>query len=92
MIKYKPCCDKICALFGCETQKSGGCYCLCRLKDHESDLIHILEGKSYLQGDYIVYVPTRKPSPLKGQEKEDILIKLEKVRKKIKEYEINNEE
>lgn len=42
-VKYKPCCDKRCMLFDCETREDGGCYCLCRLKDFEETLASLIE-------------------------------------------------
>ena len=87
-IKYKKCCDKICALRLCETRESGGCYCLCRLKDLEQDLMDELEGSSYRCCEFIVRDP-RREGTLSESEKEKRLKALESVRERIKCYQVS---
>lgn len=86
-MKYKPCCNKICCLGSCEVQAQGGCYCLCRLKDYESQLIDLIEGECHRNNGCVIYKPGLKITP-NAFEKENDEKELKKVREKIKEYEI----
>lgn len=86
--KYKPCCGRICGLGGCQTQEDGGCYCLCRLKDKEQMLLSLLDGTSYQVNGAVIYEPGRVKTPAGGFFKENYLRELEKVRERIKTYEI----
>ncbi len=86
--KYKPCCGRRCLLGSCETRESGGCYCLCRLKDHENTLNDLLSGKVFQKDVGIIYIPNKTQIPLTGEEREEIIKKLEKLKIKLKEYEI----
>ena len=86
-MKYKPCCDRRCLLGCCEIREAGGCYCVCRLKDHECSLERALEGTVSIKNDSFIYIPG-KYIALDEDEKKDVLEKLKKVREKLKEYEI----
>lgn len=88
-MKYKPCCDSVCLLSYCETREAGGCYCVCRIKDSESSLISELKGETFRQREARVYVPGR-GIPLEGDVEEKVLEELQKVREKLKEYEIQS--
>jgi hypothetical protein len=87
-MKYKPCCSKRCLLGRCEIRENGGCYCLCSLKDHENTLLSLLDGTSYRFENGIIYDPNRIPSPLGGFERKNAEELLERVRAKIKTYEV----
>ncbi len=86
MKKYKPCCSNRCLLGNCETRDDGGCYCLCRLKDSEHNLMNVLEGRTCLKNGLFIYSPNIIPKPIEGEEKEKIEKRLQDVRDKIKEY------
>ena len=86
-MKYKPCCGRRCVLGNCPTQASGGCYCLCSLKDHESQLEDLISGRCHRQGNCIIYKPGFIATPNDFEVQNDTK-ELEKVRAKIKEYEI----
>jgi len=81
-----------CGVGGCKTRESGGCYCLCRLKDRESMLLSLLDGTSYRINDGVVYEPGRIPTPVRGFEKDNTLKELEQVREKIKSYKLAESE
>ena len=87
--KYNGCCDKVCALGYCETRELGGCYCLCRLKDKEVMLLSLLDGSSYRVEDAVVYRPGIIPTPVGGFERINVLKELERVRERIKTYEVS---
>ena len=88
---YKPCCGKRCMVGGCEIRDAGGCYCVCRLKDHESTLLDLLDGSAYAEGTCIIHAPCKKALPLNGFEKEHREKQLKSVREKLKTYEIGVE-
>lgn len=88
-MKYKTCCARRCMVHGCDTKDNGGCYCLCRLKDREHTLLSLLDGTSYREKGFIIYEPGRIKTPLGGFEKDNATKDLDEVRKRIKEYEIN---
>lgn len=87
-MKYKPCCNARCLVGGCKTQESGGCYCLCRLKDAEQTCLRLLSGECYRFGPGIIYKPGRIATPLEGDEKEKTECELYEIRERIKTYEI----
>lgn len=78
-----------CLMAGCETEKLGGCFCLCRLRDRKHELECLLEGAMLRKKGAVVYVPFRERIPLKGVEREMTLRQLEKIRERIAEYEID---
>lgn len=84
-IKYKPCCAKRCLLGNCETRDSGGCYCVCSLKDLESSLISQLSGNSFRKGDAIIYIPGHL-TEVSEEEKNKIQQELQLVRDKLRKY------
>ena len=86
--KYKPCCGRRCLVLGCKSQEAGACYCLCRLIDQEFTIKALLNGTSYAHKGGIIYEPSRTPSPLTGDEKQEREKQLESVREKIKTYEL----
>ncbi len=88
MQKYKPCCSTVCLVLGCETRSAGGCYCVCRLKDHESTCLRLLDGTEFRKNGARIYDPGRTPIPLEGDEKEDLEKELAEVRRRLKEYEL----
>jgi hypothetical protein len=87
MDKYKGCCGKRCMVHGCKIKDSGGCYCVCRLKDAENQCLNLLDGQSYRQNGGIIYVPGRY-QPLEGDERKETETQLENIRSRLKEYEI----
>lgn len=87
-MRYKACCNSVCLIGNCKTRDAGGCYCVCRLKDYEDTLLSVLEGSSFWEGGGFIYEPARCRPP-EGEEKEKTLAELQKVREKLKDYEIN---
>jgi hypothetical protein len=56
-MRYKPCCDRRCAVFGCEARDAGACYCVCRLIDEINNLKSVIKGVTVNWG--CVYVPDK---------------------------------
>lgn len=56
-MKYNPCCDKRCLVHGCQIREEGGCYCLCRLMDHLSQIKSASLGHTIYQGGGIIFYP-----------------------------------
>jgi hypothetical protein len=77
-------------LGGCKTRDSGGCYCICKLKDFESSLLSQLKGNTVRFGAGTIYRPGDFP-PLEGEEKEKVEKQLAEIRARLKKYEVNSE-
>jgi hypothetical protein len=58
-MKYKPCCERICMVSGCETQEQGGCYCVCRLLDYLNNFKLTLDGYQIYRNKCIIYYPDK---------------------------------
>lgn len=86
-MKYKSCCTSRCLLGTCETRDNGGCYCVCRLKDHEKTQLSLIEGSSYAHKGMVIYEPGKKTVPTPEDVKR-YQERLGVIRTKLKEYEI----
>ena len=91
MMKYKPCCGTGCLVGGCRTREAGGCYCVCRLKDREQTLQDLIYGKCYRRNGVIVYEAGIEKVPVHANDRRLALAELEKVRERLKKYEIEEE-
>ena len=101
-MKYKACCERRCLLAGCEIELNGGCYCACRISDKISSLESIIQGRTIYNNGACVYISDSysrdlhiknmtketKDAYLRFKNEEAQLI-LEKMKIKMKEYEIS---
>ncbi len=90
IMKYKPCCNTVCMVHGCESREQGACYCCCRLLDHIDNMHQIINGKAFFKGECIVYPGFDKhrftPHANDIEVAKEQLVKLQE---KLKDYLIN---
>lgn len=86
MTEYKSCCNRVCLLAECSTRSSGGCICVCSLKDAESFYTKALEGDCKISNGAFIYTPGKKEI-VSEEEKIHLESQLTQIRHKIKTYE-----
>lgn len=83
IVKYKPCCDGRCGVYGCESKDQGACYCCCRLLDNIAAMQDIIDGKARFEGDCIIY---GFPGLGCGHGTKTAKDRLERLQEKLKDY------